>query len=184
MRPPPESVPSPTEGPRAPRFRGRGSPGAERSSDNPAMPTPRIRALAICVFLNGDRILVTEALDPVQGLRFCRPLGGGIEFGETGVQTVVREIREEIGAEVADVRYLGTLENIFTYLGRPGHEIVRVYDASLVEASLYEGVVPGAESDGRPFVASWRSLSSFGPGLPLVPEGLADLLRSIAPTPA
>lgn len=165
---PPESV------------RGRRSPGVERNGDNPAMPAPQIRALAICVFLNGDRILVTEAHDPVQGLRFCRPLGGGIEFGETGVQAVVREIREEIGAEVSDVRYVGTLENIFTYLGRPGHEIVQVYDARLVEASLYEGVVPGAESGGQPFVASWRSLSSFGPGLPLYPEGLVELLRSKA----
>jgi len=142
------------------------------------MPGPQIRALAICLFLNGDRVLVTEAQDPVKGLSFCRPLGGGIEFGETGAQAVVREIREEIGAEVTDLRYIGTLENIFTYLGQPGHEIVQVYDARLVDVSLYErGVVRGAESDGQPFVASWRSLASFGPKLPLCPDGLVDLLR-------
>lgn len=145
------------------------------------MPSPQIRALAICLFLDGDRILVSEARDPVTGVSFCRPLGGGIEFGETGVEAVVREIREEIGAELTDVRYVGTLENIFTYLGQPGHEIVQVYDARLVDVSLYQrGVFRGAESDGQPFVASWRSLASFGPELPLYPKGLADLLRSRA----
>jgi len=82
------------------------------------MPGAQIRAIAICLFLNGDRVLVNEALDPVKGLRFCRPLGGGIQFGETGAQAVAREIREEIGAKVTDVRYIGTLENIFTYLGQ------------------------------------------------------------------
>ena len=71
-----------------------------RNSDNPPMPRPQIRALAICLFLDGDRILVSEVRDPVKGVSFCRPLGGGIESGETGVQAVVREIREEIGAEL------------------------------------------------------------------------------------
>ena len=143
------------------------------------MQESQIRALAICVFSHHGKILVNEAYDPVDGLSFCRPLGGGIEFGETGDQAVAREIREEIGAEVSDVRYVGTLENIFMYLGRPGHEIVRVYDGRLTDTSMYDRhSIAGAESDGQPFGASWRSLDAFGPQLPLVPKGLAELLRS------
>ena len=46
---------------------------------------------------------------------FYRPIGGRIEFGERGAETVAREIREEINAEVANLVYLGALENIFTY---------------------------------------------------------------------
>jgi ribosomal protein S18 acetylase RimI-like enzyme/ADP-ribose pyrophosphatase YjhB (NUDIX family) len=151
------------------------------AASSPPIPAPHIRALAICLFLHEGRVLVNEAHDPVKGLSFCRPLGGGIEFGETGAQAVVREVREEIGAEVTDVRYVGTLENIFTYLGRPGHEIVLVYDARLVDVSLYQrGVVAGTESGGQPFVASWRPIGSFGPKLPLFPDGLVELLRSKA----
>ena len=142
------------------------------------MHASQIRTLAICVFSHQGKILVNEAHDQMKGLSFCRPLGGGIEFGESGVRAVAREIREEIGAEVSDVQYIGTLENIFTYLGRPGHEIVQVYDGRLTDASLYDrGSIAGVESDGQPFVASWRSLDSFGPQLPLFPEGLAELLR-------
>jgi len=151
----------------------RASPGEH----SPAMTAPQIRALAICLFRHNGRILVNEAHDPVKGLSFCRPLGGGIEFGETGADAVARETLEEIGAEVANVRYLGTLENIFTYLGEPGHEIVRVYDGELVDRSLYERAhLPGVESNGQPFQAVWRTLESFGPQLPLFPEGLIDLL--------
>ncbi|WP_460164643.1 NUDIX domain-containing protein [Pseudomonas sp. S2_F03] len=52
-----------------------------------------------------------------------------MEFGETSAQAIVREVQEELGLAITDVRLLGTLENIFTYAGRPGHEIVQVYDA-------------------------------------------------------
>jgi hypothetical protein len=38
------------------------------------MPGPQIRALAICLFLVEDRLLVNEAHDPVKGMSFCRPL--------------------------------------------------------------------------------------------------------------
>ena len=132
----------------------------------------------ICVFRHAGRILVRESYEPVNGLNFCRPLGGGINFGETSVQAIVREIREEIGAEIKNLRLLGTLENIFTYLGNPEHEIVQVYDGEFVRRSLYElESIAGAESDGGPFQAYWRGLDYFTTDRPLVPEGLLRLLR-------
>ncbi|MFC5498576.1 NUDIX hydrolase [Caenimonas terrae] len=141
------------------------------------MPAQKIRAVAICVFLDNGRILVNEGHDPVEGSSFCRPSDGGIEFGETGAEAVAREVREELGAEVANVRLIGTLENIFTYLGAPGHEIVQVYDGELADRSLYgRAFVSVVESDGQPFQAVWRGLGSFGPQLPLYPAGLVQLL--------
>jgi 8-oxo-dGTP pyrophosphatase MutT (NUDIX family) len=138
-----------------------------------------IRALAIGVFITRDRILVTEAHDPVNGQTFCRPLGGGIHFGETGAQALQREIREEIGAEIGNLRFLGTLENIFTYLGAPGHEIVQVFDADFADKSLYaQDRIAGGESDGKPFEAVWRELSCFSARYPVYPNGLLELLRA------
>lgn len=149
------------------------------------MSSPRIRPLAICVFRNDGRILVTEAHDPVKRQTFCRPLGGGIEFGETSAQAVAREVREEINAEVANLKLIGTLESIFTYLGVPGHEIVQVYDGEFADESFYSlASIPGAESDGQAFQAIWRELESFSNELPLFPEGLLQLLNSQTVRPA
>ncbi len=139
----------------------------------------RIRAVAICLFSHDGRILVAEGTDALTGETFYRPLGGTIEFGERSRDTVIRETGEELGAEVKpqSLRFLGTLENIFVYNGLPGHEIMLVYDGELADATLYEQEELNAqEDDGVPFHALWKPLSEFGPGAPLYPQGLLELL--------
>jgi NADH pyrophosphatase NudC (nudix superfamily) len=59
----------------------------------------QIRPIAICLFRNGNRILVSDDLDPETGRPYCRPLDGSVEFGELAVNALVREIREELGVE-------------------------------------------------------------------------------------
>ena len=138
----------------------------------------KIRPIAICICRDGDRILVAEGHDSKKGETFYRPLGGTIEFGERGEETVRREFREEIEAEVSEIRYLGMLENIFTYEGRGGHEIVLVYDGCLSDRSLYEKVIIQGDELGTPFKAVWKRLDEFGPGRPPVyPDGLLELIR-------
>lgn len=139
----------------------------------------RIRPLAICVFLNNHRILVAEGYDPIKQQTFYRPLGGGIEFGEASADTVRRELKEELNVEVGEVRYLGTLENIFVFNGTPGHEIVMVYDGALVDSGLYEqAVIAGIEAEiNESFNAIWKSLDEFGEGKSILyPTGLLELL--------
>ncbi len=141
----------------------------------------KIRPLAICVFRRENRILAAEGYDSVKGETFYRPLGGRIEFGEHSHETVAREVREEIGSEVTNLRYLGTLESIFSYNGQPGHEIVLVYDGEFVDAALYERkIVIGHEDDEAldgDIRAVWKSLAFFERGeAPLYPTGLLELL--------
>jgi 8-oxo-dGTP pyrophosphatase MutT (NUDIX family) len=138
----------------------------------------RIRPIAICVCRDGDRILVAEGRDTKRKRVFYRPLGGTIEFGEQGAEAVRREFREELGAELLDVRYLGTLENIFTYEGRRGHEIVMVYDGRLSEDRLYTQESLQGDEFGHPFKAVWKRLDEFKRGGPPVyPEGLLELIQ-------
>ncbi len=143
------------------------------------MSESKIRLIALCVFARGDRILVMEGSDPLKGETFYRPLGGGVEFGERGEETVVRELMEEIGASVREAWYLGTLENIFVYRGRPSHEVALIYDGRFEDESLYEReLIEGVEADGEPIRACWKSLAEFAPGTPtpLYPPGLLDRL--------
>lgn len=139
-----------------------------------------VRPIAICVFSRDDRILVAEGYDRTKRETFYRPLGGAIEFGEHSRACIIREIKEEIGADIKDITYNGALENVFVFDGKPGHEIVMVYDARFVDDSLYDKqALHGREHDGTEFVAEWKPLAYFRPGgPPLYPDGLLELLSA------
>ena len=146
----------------------------------------KIRPLAICVFRNNNRILVAEGYDLVKKQTFYRPLGGGIEFGEYSEQTIHRELMEEIGVEVGDLKYLGTLENVYVFNGTPGHEIVQVYDGALKDPGLYDqAVIVGQEADIEDSCrAVWMSLNVFGEGKAILyPTGLLEMLVSEKTSP-
>ncbi len=138
-----------------------------------------IRPLVICLFSNNDYILVAEGYDSVKNQYYYRPIGGGIEYGELSSEALIREVNEEIGQEIANLKYLGTLENIFSYKGDIGHEIVMVYDAKFVDDSVYRtNSFQGIEDDGTTFKLFWKTLSEFEIGkLRLVPEGLIALMH-------
>ncbi|MGC4878181.1 NUDIX hydrolase [Micromonospora sp. DT43] len=136
-----------------------------------------IRPVALAVPRRGEDLLVFESHDSTKDETFYRPLGGGIEFGETAEAAVRRELREELDVELLDVRLLGVLENLFQGFGRDGHEIVFVYDCRLADQSLYERDTVGEILDNPGTKVVWRSLNSFTAGSPLHPAGLANMLR-------
>ena len=142
------------------------------------MKPAQIRPLVICIFSQPGAILAAEGYDPTKAEIFYRPVGGGIHFGEYSQDALVREVREELGAEIINIRYLGALENIFTYDGQLGHEIVLVYDAEFADQSLYDQTwLVGREDDGLSFKAVWKRLTDFQRGLDrLYPDGLWELL--------
>jgi ADP-ribose pyrophosphatase YjhB (NUDIX family) len=139
---------------------------------------PRIRTLAVAVCVDGGRALVERGHDRVAGQPFHRVIGGASEFGERAADAVSREWREELGLTLADVRLLGVLENLFTYEGRPGHEVVFVHAARIVEAHAYtrESWV-AVEPSGLRHEAVWLPLDRLHDAeTALVPAGLATLI--------
>lgn len=137
-----------------------------------------IRPISICVVRRDDEILVMEARDGSRDLTFYRPLGGGIEFGERSHDAVRRELHEEIGAELDELRLLTVIENLFEFEGEAWHEIVFVYEANLADPDLYdrETFVVTEETGTLPGV--WRPLSDFDmTTTPLYPDGLLEFLK-------
>ena len=140
----------------------------------------RIRIQALALVRQGDRILVEKGRDEVKHETFFRLLGGTVEFGETGADTLRRELREELGAEADVDRLVATIENLFTYEGEAAHEICLVYECTLREERLYaldEWDAHEETSDGvvvHP--VSWRAIDSFGPGGGLYPVELRELI--------
>ncbi len=135
------------------------------------------RPLVICVFSHEGKILAALGNDSVKNNAFYRPLGGMIEFGEHSEIALRREIMEELGEEITDTVYLGTLENIFTYNGKPHHEIVIVYDAKFVNRDLYSKDEIDFDEADVWYKAHWLKIEDCISGKHLVyPEGLFKLM--------
>ena len=128
--------------------------------------------------MNRGKILVFRGTDHVKKETFFRPLGGGVEFNETSENALIREIQEELGLEIRELQYLGTLENIFVYQGKPGHEVVLIYDAQFVDPKVYAEInLHCVESDGEDLPCEWLGLEEVErQHLKLYPNGLYPLL--------
>lgn len=138
-----------------------------------------IRPIAIAIIRKDDQILVGEHHDGLKDKLFYRPLGGGIEFGEYGRDALIREMKEEINADINILKYLGAIENIFDFEGHMGHEIVQVYAAEFVDPTRYDQpTMIGVEENEATFKVIWKSLKSFQEKNtpPLYPENLLELI--------
>ena len=138
----------------------------------------RIRVLSLCVFRHDGRILVGRGYDVSKSEHFLRPIGGEVEFGESSEAALIREVREELGLEIQNATLLGVLENVFSYDGQPGHEVVFVYDAHFADAAAYAREEIPLNEDVWDGVARWIDLATL-PDEPLYPQGVLELLHQM-----
>ena len=137
-----------------------------------------IRVIALGLIRDGDRIFVSEGYDTVKQETFYRALGGGVDFGETSRAALEREFQEEIQADLTNIKYLGCIENLFTFNGRQGHEIIQLYQCDFVDSKFYqlESLV-FSESQTHKHKALWMDISRFKSGeFRLVPEVFFEYL--------
>lgn len=142
----------------------------------------KLRAIALAAIVrpSDGALLVQRGYDASKMQVFYRPLGGGVEFGETSEEAVRREMVEELGASVRPVRKLGTIESIFTHNGVRGHEIAIVWLVDFVDRSLYlEDTLPYREGDHQSEAQWVHPFSLKAQGIPLFPDGLTELLKSV-----
>lgn len=137
----------------------------------------KIRVLVLGLIRDGDRIFVSEGFDPVKQQTFYRALGGGVDFGETSLEALQREFQEELQAELKNIRYLACLENLFVYNGKPGHELVQLYECDFADPRFYQlDEVMFMESHEQ-HKALWVKSDRFRSGeLHLVPEACLNYL--------
>jgi len=121
-------------------------------------------------------------LHQAEGEDFWSFPGGRAEFGEPAQETLKREMREEISAEVEVVRLLWLVENFFIYADKRYHEIALYFLMRLPATFKYLGQ-PGSfqgEEDGTKLTFQWfpqqpEVLSS----LPLLPSFLQTAVRKL-----
>jgi 8-oxo-dGTP pyrophosphatase MutT (NUDIX family) len=136
-----------------------------------------IRVLALGIIKKGDRTFISQGYDPIKQQTFYRAMGGGVDFGETSLEALQREFQEEIQAELTNIHYLGCIENLFTFNGKQGHEILQIYQCDFVDPKFYqlENLV-FAEGE-RQKTALWVEITRFKSGeLKLVPQEFLEYL--------
>ena len=92
--------------------------------------------------------------------------GGHIEFGETGREALVREMKEETGLASETGKFLGCVENSFLQHGKPHAEINLVYEFDMDVESVF------AKEDWIEF--EWRDIGGLADAN-LLPEAFRRL---------
>ncbi|PSB24237.1 NUDIX hydrolase [Chlorogloea sp. CCALA 695] len=137
----------------------------------------QIRVLALGLIKKDNRVFISQGYDPVKQKTFYRAMGGGVDFGETSIEALEREFQEEIQAKLTNISYLGCLENLFTFNGKQGHELLQVYQCDFVDAKFYELESLVFAEGKRQKTALWVDVALFKSGeLLLVPEPFLALL--------
>lgn len=124
--------------------------GASPVMDFPEYELAGIETIARGVCIQNGKVLLCRAKG---GATTYLP-GGHIEFGETGRQALVREIKEEMGVDATAGVFLGVVENQFRQHGKPHAEINLVYRLFLPESTPAT-----AQEDWIAF--EWRDLADL-----------------------
>lgn len=100
-------------------------------------PKKRIRPISLGLIEHEGHIFVSQGEDPATQETYYRFLGGGIDFGETSQQALLREFKEEIGAALVEVEYLTCIDNLFQLGGDRKHELVQLFRAKFSDPAFY-----------------------------------------------
>src|SRR3990167_2477985 len=133
--------------------------------------TEKVKLKAMCFFIKDGKVLVSKGFDKVKNENFYRPLGGHVNFSETGEAGVRREVQEELGSEIENLKLIKIIENIFTYQGNKEHEIVFLYSGDLARQELYKMNEIKITELAHEFYASWIPIGDIVAGkIPLYPK--------------
>jgi 8-oxo-dGTP diphosphatase len=156
---------------------------ASEVGDEPedGVPVRKLRVGAYAVVVVDHRVLLTQMADntPVPGL-WVLP-GGGVDHGEAPLDAVVREVREETGHELVDVRLADVGSHHFVARSPAGrledfHSVQVIYVGGVREVRDPEVLDVG----GSTLQARWVPLGDLA-GLPLTPGTREWLTRPWVP---
>jgi ADP-ribose pyrophosphatase YjhB (NUDIX family) len=142
--------------------------------------TDRVKSKALGLIWRGKELLMEEVREPDGTHIGYRPLGGAIEFGEKSWEALDREFMEELGEDIKIKKLHSVIENIYEWGGAPGHEILFLYEADLLQKSTYDEemvVRMDISNGGQLKTAYWKNPLALAEGSKLLPIPLLARLQ-------
>ena len=113
----------------------------------------RVELANMCMICDGTRVLVQDRKKSWRGVTFP---GGHVEPGESFVDSVIREVKEETGLEIGNVQLCG----IKQYVPEVGNEEYDRYIVLLYKTSTFSGELKSSD-EGRVFWIEREKLNSY-----------------------
>jgi ADP-ribose pyrophosphatase YjhB (NUDIX family) len=142
-------------------------------------PRQSIRPVAIGLLRDGDRLLVAEVPNDDGSVKGWRPLGGGVEFGETAEAALRREFLEELGVEIEIDGPPTIFENLYEHAGCIGHEIIFAFPIQVTDAAIKAERRFQIRDNETPVCVEWIEMARFAKGESLFPTALGPLLAKV-----
>jgi 8-oxo-dGTP diphosphatase len=101
----------------------------------------RTRICGICI--QHDMLLLVRHKSTINNNAFWAPPGGGLNYGETAIACLKREMKEETGLDVKVGRFLFINE----FIQPPLHAIEYFFEVNEIDGAVSTGSDPEAEPD-------------------------------------
>lgn len=121
-------------------------------------------------------------LHQYEGFEFWALPGGRVEFNESTIETILREIKEELGEDIIVERLLWCCESFFDHIGKEFHEICFYYLIRFSENSQLlriEDEFEVREIDGSILTFKWFDFKDVKE-LELYPEFIKGKVSSLS----
>lgn len=105
-----------------------------------------------------NKYLITE--NPHE--RYLSLIGGRVKIGESSIETITREVKEETSYDISNAKVRGVVENFFTspFSNKPVHEIL-----VLIKVDFQDSIIYDKEKikclDKENVYFTWRSLDEL-----------------------
>lgn len=131
--------------------------------------------------MKDGKTLVAKGFDEKKNEVFYRGIGGSVNFRETSQDAMNREVKEELGCAIENLRLIDVAENIFTFNGEDRHQIIFLYTGNLTDEALYEQDKIHIVEPSYEFDAEWIPIENILNGKALLYPSInwADIFNKL-----